>query len=114
MNAPHDVPTAAELLESVREWLIADVLPTAEGRLKFHTRVAANVLAIVERELVLGAAHAEAHAARLARLGVSDDVELAAGIRTGRFDDRLPEVRRLVAESIVDKLEVANPTYLER
>ena len=36
----------------------------ADGRLRFHARVAVNVLAIVERELVLGPAQAVAHAER--------------------------------------------------
>ena len=78
----------------------------------FHARVAANVLAIVERELELGAEHERRHAARLDQLGVADDRELAARIRDGRFDDRLAEVRRLVWDSVRDKLAVANPGYL--
>ena len=53
-----------------------------------------------------------AHAGRLARLGVADDAQLAAAVRDGRFDDRLPEVRELVWESVRDKLAVANPRYL--
>jgi hypothetical protein len=48
---PHDVPTAQQLVESVREWLERDVLTGTTGRLNFHARVAINVLAMVEREL---------------------------------------------------------------
>jgi hypothetical protein len=113
MAAPHDVPTAAQLVEAVREWLERDVIDQVEGGLRFHTRVAINCLAMVERELALGAAQAEAHAARLDRLGVADDAELAALIRAGAFDDRVEEVRALVWESVRDKLAVANPKYLE-
>jgi len=69
------------------------------------------VLAMVERELALGPDHDHRHADRLTRLGVADDGELAAGIRAGRFDDRLDEVRTLVRESVRDKLEVANPGF---
>jgi hypothetical protein len=46
-----DRPTALELLRAVREFLEADVLPSLEGRRRFHGLVAANVLGIVEREL---------------------------------------------------------------
>jgi hypothetical protein len=113
MGAPHDLPTAEQLVESVREWLEREVMPATQGRLQFHTRVAVNVLSMVERELRLGAEQAQAHAERLARLGVADDAELAAGIRSGRFDDRLDEVRALVRASVVDKLRVANPRYLQ-
>jgi hypothetical protein len=112
MAAPHDVPSMQLLVESVREWLETDAMPSLDGRLQFHARVAVNVLAMVERELALGAAHAVAHAARLAQLGVADDAELAARIRTGELDDRYELVRELVAASVRDKLAVANPKYL--
>jgi hypothetical protein len=110
--SPHDVPTAEQLVESVREWLERDVLPATEGRLQFHARVAVNVLAMVERELAVGAQQAAAHEQRLAQLGCADDAELAARIRDGELDDRLPEVRNLVWASVRDKLAVANPKYL--
>lgn len=110
--SPHDVPTAEQLVESVREWLERDVLPATEGRLQFHARVAVNVLAMVERELAVGEQQADAHAARLEQLGCADDAELARRIRDGDLDDRLPEVRELVWASVRDKLAVANPKYL--
>ncbi|MFZ1491280.1 MAG: DUF6285 domain-containing protein [Ilumatobacteraceae bacterium] len=112
MAAPHDPPTAAELVEAVREWLERDVMTSTEGRLQFHARVAVNVLAMVERELALGPEQSDAHQERLDALGVTDDVELAAAIRSGRLDDRLAMVRELVRASVVDKLTVANPRYL--
>ena len=113
MGAPHDVPTAEQLLEAVREWLERDVMPAVDGRLRFHARVAVNVLAIVERELALGPAQAEAHRARLAGLGVADEAELASRIRAGDLDDRLDEVKDVVWATVRDKLAVANPRYLD-
>ena len=109
---PHDMPTAEELVESVREWLERDVMTQTSGRLQFHARVAVNVLAMVERELQVGAQQAAAHADRLADLGCADDAELAARIRSGELDDRADEVRALVWASVRDKLAVANPKYL--
>jgi len=58
--APHGRPTASELLEAVREFLTAQVMPASTGQLAFHARVAANVLGIVARELELGAIPPEA------------------------------------------------------
>ena len=89
MAAPHDVPTAAQLVAAVRDFLADDVLPAVEGRVRFHTRVAINVLGMVEREIELGPAQAAKHERRLAGLGVADDADLAAAVRAGRFDDWL-------------------------
>lgn len=114
MTAPHDVPTAAELLEAVREWWERDVTPGERPVNRFHARVASNILAIVQRELELGDEHARRHRARLDRLGLADDAALSAAIRTGALDDRLDEVRELVWDSVRDKLAVANPRYLDR
>jgi aminoglycoside phosphotransferase (APT) family kinase protein len=46
-------PTARELLAAVREWLTDDVVPRDDRGLSYHARVAANVLALVERELAV-------------------------------------------------------------
>jgi hypothetical protein len=112
-TGPHDGPTAAQLVEAVREFLEGDVSAATEGRVRFHARVAANVCAMVERELALGPAQAEAQTARLAAFGVVDDVELAAAIRRGDLDDRYAEVAAAVRETVRDKLLVANPKYLD-
>lgn len=108
----HGRPTAAELAAAVQEFLREELMPALEGRLRFHTLVAANVLAIIERELTLGPAQEEQHAARLADLGVRDDAELAAAIRGGSLDERTPEVVEALWESVVAKVRVANPKYL--
>lgn len=114
MSLPHDRPTAAELLAAVREWIErSQVAGELEPNL-FHARIAVNMLAIVERELALGAAQHDAHVARLTKLGMQDDRELAAAIRSGELDERADEVRRLVWDSVRDKLGVAHPKYLER
>jgi hypothetical protein len=113
MGSPHDAPSAEQLVEAVREWLKHEVMPVVEGRLRFHTRVAANVLAIVERELALGPAQAIAHTERLTSLGVSDETELAEKIRSGELDGRMDEVKAVVRATVRDKLAVANPRYLD-
>lgn len=110
---PHDMPSAQQLVEAVREWLERDVMTGTTGRLQFHTRVAVNVLAMVERELQVGAAQAAVHADRLAQLGCVDEHDLARKIREGELDDRLPEVLELVWATVRDKLTVANPKYLD-
>ena len=108
----HDMPSAAALVEAVREFLERDVMAATEGRVQFHTRVAVNVLGMVQREIERGPAQAAAHTDGLARLGVASERELADGIRAGDFDDRIAEVRAFVTETVRAKLEVANPKYL--
>ena len=109
---PHDVPTAQQLVESVREWLEREVLTGTTGRMQFQARVAVNVLAMVERELEIGLGQAEAQAARLAELGARDEADLARMIRSGEVDADPMRVRELVWASVRDKLSVANPKYL--
>jgi hypothetical protein len=109
---PHDAPSASDLIAAVREFLEQDVLESSEGRVRFHTRVAINVLGMVEREMQLGPAQADAHGGRLGELGFDSDEALAEAIRAGRLDDRDTEVRAALLESVRDKLLVANPRYL--
>jgi hypothetical protein len=109
----HDLPDAAGLVEAVREFLEGDVLGATEGRVQFHTRVAVNVLRMVERELREGEALLAAHTEGLAALGVDDERALADAIRRGDLDDRLEDVRSFVESTVRAKLEVANPRYLE-
>lgn len=108
----HGRPTAAELAAAVGEFLREEVMPALDGRLRFHTLVAANVLGVIERELTLGPAQQDRHAARLAALGVGDDAELAAAVRAGEFDQRTGELVDALWDSVRDKVAVANPKHL--
>jgi Domain of unknown function (DUF6285) len=115
-----DRPTAAELIDAVREFLERDVLPAVDGRVAFHTRVAVNALGMVERELTTGAELDATEQERLRTLLGRDGsvreltVELSRRIRDGSLDDRLPDVLATVRESVRAKLLVANPRYLEQ
>jgi Domain of unknown function (DUF6285) len=113
-----DRPTAPELLEAIREFLQQDVLRSAEGRVRFHTRVAVNALGMLERELRLGPGLDAAERQRLAiLLGHDADLpalsaELAGRIRDGSLDDRRDDVVAAVRESVRAKLLVSNPRYV--
>ena len=113
-----DRPDVGELVAAVREFLERDVMAATEGRVQFHTRVAVNVLNVVERELKLGPDLEPAERARAAALlghdGEADGLEreLAAAIRSGALDDRLDEVRVHVRATVREKLLIANPAYL--
>ena len=110
---PHGVPTTVELVEALRTFLEEDVMPGTEGRLSFMARVAGNVSAMLERELVLGPAMEVEHRELLDRLGRQSDRDLAEAVRAGQLDDRLDEVVALVRGDVVNKLSLWNPRYVE-
>jgi hypothetical protein len=124
-----DRPTAQELLEAVRRFLEDDVVAALDGPARFHARVAANVLAIVGRELADEESLLVAEWTRLAtllgwpsvtppeRLGalraaVAEMTDaLCARIRRGDADASpfREAVRAAVTASVAEKLAVANP-----
>ncbi|TMC49937.1 MAG: hypothetical protein E6J14_06995 [Chloroflexi bacterium] len=113
-----DRPTAPELLDALFAFITDDVTPALSGRVRFHARVAANVVAMLRREWELGPEHAAADAAGLARLVGHRgeprvlEAELARAIRGGELDPRMSEVVAFLRESARRKLEIANPGYL--
>jgi hypothetical protein len=106
------IPTAAELAAALRQTLADELVAATSGRERFLARVAAHTAGIVERELLLGPAAEAAHAERLAALGVADDAELAAAIRSGALDARRDEVVAAVRASVVERLRIDNPRHL--
>lgn len=111
VTPPHDPPSAVDLVKAVREFLEKDVMAATEGRVQFHTRVAVNVLGMVERELDVGAQQQVEHRSRLAELGVADDRELVEAIRAGRFDEDPTPLIEAFKTTVWAKLGVANPGY---
>ncbi len=111
-------PTAAELIEAVREFVAGPVTAALSDQAAFHARVATNVLAMVERELELGPALEAAETARLeALLGRDGSLAeltavLARAIRDGALDHRLAEVLDHLRRTSREKLTITNPRYL--
>jgi hypothetical protein len=75
--------------------------------------VAANVLAMVGRELASGGGPQQRRAAVLGDLGVLDEAGLCSAIRSGALDQRLDEVVAALARGVVERVSVANPVYLD-
>jgi aminoglycoside phosphotransferase (APT) family kinase protein len=80
--APHGRPTASELLEAVGEFLTGQVMPATTGQVAFHTRVAANILGIVAREIELGTIPPEA--------GLADTVAAKLAVANPKYFDTTP------------------------
>ncbi len=124
----NDRPTGVELLRAVERFLEQEVVPHLDGPRRYHARVAANVVAIVAREIETEEAHLEAEWQRLAallelreprpaaRAALRDALRaqtqaLALRIRRGDADqgawraELIAHLRRTVA----DKLAVSRP-----
>lgn len=104
-------PTLGELVIAVRESLTDAVTGEGPALSGFRARVAANMLAIVERELVRGAADQQAYATLIDRLGAADEAALAAEIRAGRRDHQLAEIAGEFRHVVAARLAVAHPGY---
>lgn len=129
-----DRPTAGELVAAARAFLQQEIVPAlADHRLKFRALIAANVLAVVERELEGEEDRLRVAWWRLAALDPGEgeppptlsalraDVQarlssLCARIRAGEADEGAwgEELFAAVRFMVEEKLRVANPRYLER
>ncbi len=107
----HGPPSLEDLVAAVRGWLETSVKPAVDTTLGFHTRVAGNVLATIQREIELGPSQAVVHQELLESLGASSESDLAAAISSGRlaYDD--PDVLGAIRWSVKAKLDVAHPGY---
>ena len=115
-----DHPTAPELLDAVAEYLFAELRPDVPAEQRFKVLVAANVCAVVARELRAGQEPSEADLELFQGL-LGDEAEnaeaaaatLSARIRQGDYDDRLPELLGALRAHVGRKLDVSRPGYQE-
>ena len=125
-----DRPSAAELLEAVAEYLFAELRPEAPREQRFRVLVAANVCAVVARELSAGDAPDREDLELFSQLlgekaEPADDpdaladqarrsaAELAKRLRSGELDDRLEQLSSKLEEHVRRKLDVARPGYAD-
>ena len=91
----NDQPTSVDLLRTVERFLEEQVVGQLSGPARFHARVAANVVAIVAREIETEETHLDAELAGLVELlgGAADAprslAERRAAVRQG--NERLVE-----------------------
>lgn len=108
MTALTGRPTTAELVAAVADFLDHDVRGV-DGQVGFYARVAANVLRIVERELLDDTA--DTVLAAITGLGADDEEALAQSIREGRLDDRPDEVMASLRTLVRHRLAIDHPGY---
>jgi Domain of unknown function (DUF6285) len=111
MTSAHGRPTAAELIAAVAEFLETEVRESTAGQVNFHSRVAANALRMVERELLADTEAADAVAGALARVECVDEAQLAAAIRAGELDGGNDHVQSALRALVGRRLAAAHPGY---
>ena len=104
-----------ELLEAVRLFLRQEVLPELDGFKAYTTRVAANALGIVAREMQLGAGLAELDAQIATTLGLDMEAgTISRQIALGLRDGTLPADERVLAylkQRTLLAIAIDNPKY---
>ena len=115
-----DRPTAPELLESVAEYLFGELRPEVPREQRFKVLVAANVCAVVAREIRAGEEPDGADLALFSELlgeEVSDAhtaaAELSRRLRKGELDDRIEELAPRLEQHVRRKLDIARPGYAD-
>ena len=125
-----DRPTAPELLEALAELLFTDVREWVPRERRFQVLVAANVCAVVARELRAGREPTLADLALFGELAegrpapAPDSEEegaaaceaarrLSRSIRAGELDQELPAVIDRLRDHVRRKLDIARPGYAD-
>lgn len=120
-----DFPKAEELLDALAAYLFGELRPLVPKEERFRVLVAANVCAVVAREIRAGSAPDQQDLALfqgwISSEGESADggdvreaaTELAAAIRAGSFDDELPELCAQLQTHVRRKLDIARPGYAD-
>jgi hypothetical protein len=114
------MPSVPVLLTAAVKYLEDELLPGLTGYDRFKTRVTANVLNIVRRELELRDRQSVAERARLrALVGHDGDTETLSGelselIRQGAIDLNDADLRAHLRQSLADALAINNPKWLGR
>jgi len=127
-----DEPTGIDLLEALADFLREEAVPHLQGSPRFRALVAANVAAVVAREIERGDAIEEAELKSLcALLGAAPDSpqgesrrqwverlrrELVARIEAGDADAEpwKTRIRDHLRRVVADKLTIDNPKLLLR
>lgn len=109
-------PSAADLIQAVRQHLEEKVQPKLQGSDVFYLRIALNALSMVERELREGPALAEADRNELlALLGSSSDADaealLMAKLKNGELDVSSSGLLDYLIARTQRRLSVDNPRY---
>jgi hypothetical protein len=110
------VPSGEEILAAVADWLDAHA-KNLSGSDAYFARVATNAIAIVRRELALGAVAEAEEIARLRQIlgqdGTRADLNalLCDRLRAGSVDERTPGLLAHLKSTALRQIEIDQPSY---
>jgi hypothetical protein len=115
----HESPSSAQLVGAVRTFLTEVAMPSLSGHAQFSARVAANALALVERELAQRTAMDRTTAGLYAQLLGGDrttdladlEAQLCAAISAGSIAIDTPDLLPVLREIALAQLDIDQPTY---
>lgn len=114
----HTHPSLSELVEAVKHFIEETAAPGLSGHGKFHARIAANVLAIVLRELEQRSDAEAVEAQGLANLLGAVDAPLEAlnqslcqAIAAGNFTKDTPGLLAHLKSTAIAQLKIDQPHY---
>jgi hypothetical protein len=114
----YENPSTEAMLGAVSTFLRDTCLPALEGRDAFLARVAANVVDIARRELLLGPEALKAEHALLSDLVGERDASLdqlrlsmAVALRSGTFDGSTPGLLAAFERIAADRVRIEQPAY---
>lgn len=116
-SATLEMPRLDELVAGVRDFLREEVMPATETRVNFLSRVAANALDIVLRELAMGDEKgAREHTALTRLLGREGDLEslrwaLVNALRDGSLPLDTPGLAEYLRNSVATQVAIDQPRY---
>jgi hypothetical protein len=110
------VPSGDEILAVVTDWLDAHA-KNLSGSDAYFARVATNAIAIVRRELALGAVAEAEETARLRQILGQDGTHaelnalLCARLRAGSVDEQTPGLLAHLKNTALRQIEIDQPSY---
>lgn len=115
----HDTPDPDALLDIVAETLREEIAPLLVGSARYHVLIAANLIAVVRRQLALEPELMRAEVARLQDILDTQEGDLAmltqmlaTALRDEELDRDDPRIGRHLALTSRDKLRVDQPKFL--
>jgi len=116
-DGQEQLPSTTELIASIEAFMRGEIIAASAGRTRFLTRVGANSLAIVGRELGLGPALQQAEQERLRQLlGLSAELptmrwQLVEQLRDGTLALHSAGLAAHLRETVAGQLQIDQPEY---